>query len=239
MDYPFPQRYNIGSNVPSRMVINKNPFVPDTEAAQNDRFWVNEGNLPPKHAQRSGCEANAQRELAGLREDVAYLRRRNYDAQRPWKFITYQYRPYSSAVVPTAVPGQYYWDGDGENLHNIRDSNDLRISGTLNTNPRLIQTLDSFRPNWPRIRGYYDAPVESALIQSEMSPVSKNCKPVEVAMPDRGLVWQYFDHLCYNPQNPKHVVNQHWMRGGVSTRNDLRQHFLSRPYCAGAKVKYD
>ena len=34
------------------------------------------------------------RELNKLREDYCYLDRRNYDAKKPLKFVTYQYRPY-------------------------------------------------------------------------------------------------------------------------------------------------
>ena len=208
---------------------NNNPLLPDTANCQNGRFWVDQPML-----QRTGYEHCPQQELTKLREDRCYLRRRNYDAMKPYKFITYHHHPYGADITPPCYVGQYFWDGYGEAQCAVNPSNDLRISGTLNTNPRIIQTLDNLRPNWPHIRGYHDADIESPLYQAESTQAGKkNCKPVEQNFPDQGLIWEYFDHLYYNPQELKHVVNPHWMRAGISTRNDLRQHWLARPTCVG------
>lgn len=209
-------------------MANRNPFIPD------DQQWhTNHIN----HINRTGYEFCPQQELTRLREDNCYLRRRNADSMKPFKFITYHHHPYGADITPPCYPGQFVWDGYGETQYAIPASSDLRISGVMNTNPRIIQELDNLRPHMPRIRGYYDPDIESPLVYSEASQQGKkNCKDVEQNMPDQGLIWQYFRHLNYNPQDIEHVVNPHWMRGGVSVRNDLRQHWLARPYCrAGIK----
>lgn len=216
----------------SKQNMNVNPFVSNNARCQHDDFCVNKRNIP-----RTGHEFADQQQMSRLREDECYLRQRNYDSTKPWKFITYQYHPYSCKVAPTGYPGQYYNDGH-VGACSINADSKLKLSESKMTNPNLIHTLDNFRPNWPHIRGYYDPDIESPLVHSEWQPQKKSCLPsTGVSYTDRGYIWQYFDHLCYNPQDVNYVVNEHYFRGGIPTRNDLRQYYLPNKYCSKRQAK--
>lgn len=168
------------------------------------------------------------RELNKLREDYCYLDRRNYDTKKPLNFITYQYRPYqtlteSGGIKTTCNEGYYYWDGKIGPFTVDGDSK-LKFEGL--TRGKGKHQLDNLRPNAPRARGCHCPDEESDLtIGAEFSTKAKGCSDsVEVYLPYQ---WQYFNHLGYNPNDHKHVVNEHYMRAGISTTNAMRESYLS------------
>ena len=169
-----------------------------------------------------------QNELNRLREDPCYIARRDVDTQKPLKFITYHYHPYGCSLdAGQAIgPNALYTDGAVSGC-NIATESRLKISDTVLTHNKQRQELDSMRPNMPRIRGYQDVDSESVLIHSRFQDTHKNCIPTEVSFTDRGLVFVPLRHLCYNPQDVRHVVNDVPYRQGVSTRNQLKTYLLN------------
>lgn len=181
-----------------------------------------------------------QGELNRLREDHCYILRREYDARKPLKYMTYQYRPFCEnvSIGPYIGPNNIVWHGYSAGPCGINVENDLLISKTNMTKHRFRKQLPNLRPNFPRIRGGFDADIESDLIQSRYQDNSKDCKPVEQYI-DR---FQYFEHLgCpgvpgqengWNPNAPENTVQKNnGLRGGVSTRNALRSAYMTGEYC--------
>lgn len=188
---------------------------------------------------KTGCVKYAPdvcntRELTKLREDLCYLNRRNYDAKKPWKFITYQYRPYPpmtqcGGVVAPCTEGYLLWDGAVGSC-TIGDESNLKIDDTMLTHAKFRQQMGNLRPNLPQVRGCLRPDIESMLIHSEYQDTKKNCKPTEVYLSnqyDPGLI-----ALSWCPNNVENnVAINNGYRGGISTRNYLKENYLSGTSC--------
>ena len=71
-----------------------------------------------------------QNELSKLSEDACYIDRRDHDSRKPFKWQTYQHRPFGCKVESTGYPGQFYWDVM------------LQVDVTLTKNQELIVIQD-------------------------------------------------------------------------------------------------
>lgn len=183
-------------------------------------------------------------ELNRLREDVCYLNSRNYQSKKPLKFQTYQWRPYQwltgaadpktglrkGGVITPSYPGFNAWDG-AVGACTIADETDLKLSGIMNTNPRLVQELPELRPNQGRIHGWRNIDQESHIRDAAYQDNSKTCTPTEVQLFESNVKVP-LKHLCFNPNDPEWVVQKnHGLRGGISTRSNLRSDYVSGKYC--------
>lgn len=204
-------------------------------------FFCNQVNKPCKGPNEAGfCR---QSELNKLREDNCYILRREYDAKKPMKYITYQYRPFceSVSIGPYIGPNNIVWHGYEPGPCGINVENDLFISKVNMTKHRFRKQLPNLPPNIPRFRGGYDADIESDLIQSRSQDNKKDCSNTEQYI-DR---FQYFETLgCpglgpnsshangWNPNAPENTVQKsNALRGGVSTRAALRSAYMTGEYC--------
>lgn len=178
-----------------------------------------------------------QNELTKLSEDQCYLSRRDHDSRKPFKWRTYHHHPYGCKVESTCYPGQFYWDGYGAGGCNIDDESRVnRNPGYEATNLNVHQELPTMPIQMPRVRGYFDSDTESNL-RFEATYNKKQCTATTEKSfnPYR---FQIFDHLCFNPQDPKYIQEtdsfngcfpnaKFWMRGGEDTRHDRQEKFRS------------
>jgi hypothetical protein len=176
-----------------------------------------------------------QHELSRLGEDLCYLQRKDYDSRRPFKWNTYHYHPYGSKVVAPCYPGQFYKDGFGIGGSNVDADSCVKIHpGNVLTNPNVRQNLPPFLVQMPRVRGYHDADTESNL-RAETTYNFGGCtlNTEKSFMPYK---FQYFDHLCYDPQDPMYIIQENtfnqtfpnarfWHRAGEDTRHDRQEKY--------------
>lgn len=171
-----------------------------------------------------------QNELSRLGEDACKIDRDDNDSRRPFKWVTYHHHPYGCKPEATCYPGQLYWDGYGVGGCNIDDDSKVnRNPGYQATNLRVHQELPTLPVNIPRVRGWYNSDVESSL-RFEPNFDDKSC----ITVTEKSFIpntFQVFDHLCYNPQDPKYIIpddpnnfngcfpnakDYHW--GGIASR---------------------
>lgn len=176
-----------------------------------------------------------QHELSRLGEDLCYLQRKDYDSRRPFKWQTYHYHPYGAQVVAPCYPGQWYRDGYGIGGQNVDADSCVKIHpGNVLTNPNVKQNLPAFHIQMPRIRGYHDADTESNL-RAEPTYNFGGCtlNSEKSFLPNR---FQYFDHLCYDPQDPMYIIEEDsfnqtfpnakfYHRAGEDTRHDRQEKY--------------
>ena len=172
-----------------------------------------------------------QGELNRLEEDMCYIDRRNYDSRKPLKYVTYHFHPYGCKVQATCYPGQFYSDGH-VNACNIDDDSALKIGDISGANKKLTninthQELPMLPIQFPRIKGCLHADTESDL-RWESTDNWKPCTNVteQSFNPHR---FQYFKKLCFNPQDPKYIIEENsfidafndsrWSRSGISSRH--------------------
>jgi hypothetical protein len=171
-----------------------------------------------------------QNELTKLSEDNCYLQRRDYDSRKPYRWQTYHYHPYGCKVQATCYPGQFYKDGYGIGGANVDADSCVKIHpGNVLTNPNVRQELPTLPVQLPRIRGYYDADIDSDL-RPDLTESYASCNNTSEKsfMPYR---FQRFKHLCYDPQDPQYIIPEDtfnctfpnakfYHRAGEDTRND-------------------
>ena len=191
--------------------------------------------MPSQYCIQKGClnrdaehQFCKQQELTRLREDDCYLQNHLYQSTKPLKYLLYQNRNFCSQLRATAYPKTFYWDG-GIGACTIQDESALKISeGNVLTNIRTKKLLANLRPNAPRIRGYFHSDTDSALRPLLNRTKGKCSKATESNQLEHHF--QYFSHLCYNPNKPIHVVPNLTIWGGnaapASTRNNLREYNL-------------
>lgn len=186
-----------------------------------------------------------QNELTKLSEDSCYIDRRDHDSRKPFKWRTYQHRPFGCKVESTGYPGQFYWDGYAPGGCNVDEESRVnRNPGYQATNLNVHQELPTLPINLPRIRGYFSADTESSL-RSEATFNNKQCTSTsEKSFIDK--TFQMFDHLCYNPQETKYIIPEDsfnkcfpnakfYSRGGSDTRHDRQERYRN---ACNWKVKY-
>ena len=178
-----------------------------------------------------------QNELSKLSEDACYIDRYDVDSRKPFKWVTYHHHPFGCKPEATCYPGQLYWDGFGPGGCNVEDeSRIVRNPGLQATNLRVHQELPTLPVNLPRVRGYFNSDTESNL-RPEAEFNKKQCVTVteKSFMP---VTFQIFDHLCYDPQDPKYICTtevfqgcfenaKFYQWGGQSTRFDNMQRYRS------------
>lgn len=185
-----------------------------------------------------------QRDLTKTSEDPCYLFRRDKDSRKPLKYVTYNYHPYGCNVQATCYPGQFYDDGH-VNGCNIQDESKLKIRhGNVLTNRNVHQELPALPVQMPRIKGCFDVDPNSAL-RWQTTDNWKPCTNVtEQSFSDR--TFQYFDHLCYNPQDADYIIPEdsfrqeyhdpRYSRSGVDTRHDRLEKYRNGQACIYNRV---
>lgn len=176
-----------------------------------------------------------QNELTKLDEDNCYIQRKDYDSRRPFKWQTYHYHPYGSKVVAPCYPGQFYKDGYGISGSNVDADSCVRIHpGNVLTNPNVVQELPTLPIQMPRVRGYYDADIDSRLRpDATYSFAPCNNTSEKSFIPH---TFQSFKHLCYDPQDPQFIIQEDtfnctfpnakfYTRSGEDTRHDRQEKY--------------
>jgi hypothetical protein len=178
---------------------------------------------PHKHP-KAGLEKFCnQRDLTRTSEDACYIARRDYDSRKPFKYVTYNYHPYGCDVRATCYPGQFYEDGHVSGC-TVDDDSDLKLSwGNKLTNANVHQELPALPVILPRIRGCFHADVDSDL-RFEHTNNWKPCSQLsEIGFNPYRL--QFFDNLCFNPQETKHIIQEDTFRKAYQ---DPRYHYAGQ-----------
>lgn len=146
------------------------------------------------------------RELTRMSEDDCYLYTRNRQSQKPLKWHTYHWRPYGCDVIAPSYLLHAYKDGFGPGSCNIDADSSLKICDSNRlTNRNFPQELSTLPVHMPRIRGCFDPDTESDLRWRQTRAKDKPCNQhmEESHIP---LRWNYFKHLCYNPQETQFII---------------------------------
>ena len=177
-----------------------------------------------------------QHEMSRLGEDMCYVQRKDYDSRRQYELNTYHYHPYGAKVVATCYPGQFPKDGYGIGGQNVDADSCVKIHpGNIMTKARNIQNLPAFNIQMPQIKGYFDADTESNL-RPEIDYGNFNACTLNTEKSFMPYSFQYFNHLCYDPQDPMYIIEENtfnqsfpnarlYHRAGEDTRHDRQEKY--------------
>lgn len=165
-----------------------------------------------------------------LTDDPCYLDCRANTSRKQIKYITRNFRDLENNMGQAGgmcnPPRQFLnhvtmqsWDGPGVPACNIDVDSHLRIDPIL-TNLGFPQQLPTFpAPTIPYLgKGCYNPEIEMDL-RGQTTSEPNSCLPRETNYYERHF--DFFDHLCYNPNNVDHTVypvNQ----AGMDTRHLLQ-----------------
>lgn len=180
-----------------------------------------------EHSQKYNKNMSTTKELCdinnstGLRNDDKYIQQRNVTSQKPLKYVTYATRKCNDNAGQqrnTCREGQWVNNGYVGQC-NINTDSKLRVEQTM-TNMNLPQQLPGLPFNAPFMgRGKENTTVGSKLTRPLYNYKNKSSDVLSGVTIDR------FEKLRYNPQDTEHIIPSAFIRGGISTRSELKHKY--------------
>jgi hypothetical protein len=124
----------------------------------------------------------------------------------------------------TEIRGLYRNNRDGKG-NNVNDETKLRHGERCSEKGRVAKTLDTILFAGPPFMGNGSAvlknpDVKSTLMTGEQTHVKKSTAPTCGVTIDRFT--PLIGCIADNVQNTEHIIPEHWVRGGMSTRTVVR-----------------
>jgi hypothetical protein len=124
----------------------------------------------------------------------------------------------------TEIRGLYRNNHDGKGTH-VNDETKLRHGQRCSEKGRVAKTLDTVLFAGPPFMGNGSAvlknpDVKSTLMTGEQTHVKKSTAPTCGVTIDRFT--PLIGCIADNVQNTEHIIPEHWVRGGMSTRTVVR-----------------
>jgi hypothetical protein len=129
-----------------------------------------------------------------------------------------------SSLNHTEIRGLYRNNYDGKGKY-VNDETTLRTGQRCSEKGRVAKTLDTVLFAGPPFMGngssvLRNPDVKSRLMNSEQTHVKKSTAPTCGVTIDRFT--PLLPCIADNVQNTEHIIPEHWVRGGMSTRSVIR-----------------
>jgi hypothetical protein len=165
-------------------------------------------------------------------DDPAYIDVRANQSRRPVKYVTRNFHQLGLNPESLCYPGFLPQDGKGIHPGGINIDSNLRFASLTNKSyPQQLECLPV--PTIPFLqRGCLDADVEMEL-RGKDTYSGKESIPTETEFHNRHF--DYFDHLCYNPNDPDHTVLPTPLFVGINTRHNHVESYRSGAQCTNVQ----